>query len=299
MARRSGLETRLLGTGKEVLIGADHPFCPIGERINPTNKPRLTRAIREGNWAHLQRMARRQVRAGAKVVDINVGVPGADEAEAMRSAVRAVQEVIDVPISIDSSTIEVLLAGLEVAEGRPLVNSVPAEETYMKRLLPAIKDRDVAMIGMCMRGGANMPTTVEERLQIARTLLDEADKHGIASEDVIIDVLILPIGADHGTGLTTLQSIEQVATELGNNTSVGLSNLSFGMPDRQFLNTLMLAMCIQAGLTAAILDAVQTQIQMAVSGSDMIRGLDEYCMRWIAEFRARQAKEAAKKKGAA
>ena len=228
------METRLLGTGKEVLIGAGHPFCPIGERINPTNKPRLTRAIKEGNWGHLQRMARRQVRAGAKVVDINVGVPGADEAEAMRSAVRAIQEVIDVPISIDSSTIDVLLAGLEVAEGRPLVNSVPAEETYMKRLLPAIKDRDVAMIGMCMRGGANMPTTVEERLQIARTLLDEADKHGIASEDVIIDVLILPIGADHGTGLTTLQSIEQVATELGNNTSVGLSNLSFGMPDRQF-----------------------------------------------------------------
>ena len=293
------METRLLGTGKEVLIGADYPFCPIGERINPTNKPRLTRAIKEGNWAHLQRMARRQVRAGAKVVDINVGVPGADEAAAMRSAVRAVQEVIDVPISIDSSTIEVLLAGLEVAEGRPLVNSVPAEETYMKRLLPAIKDRDVAMIGMCMRGGANMPTTVEERLEIARTLLDQADQHGIASEDVIIDVLILPIGADHGTGLTTLRSIEQVATELGNNTSVGLSNLSFGMPDRQFLNTLMLAMCIQAGLTAAILDAVQTQIQMAVSGSDMIRGLDEYCMRWIAEFRARQAKQAAEKKGAA
>jgi 5-methyltetrahydrofolate--homocysteine methyltransferase len=293
------LETRLLGTGKEVLIGAGHPFCPIGERINPTNKPRLTRAIKEGNWGHLQRMARRQVRAGAKVVDINVGVPGADEAEAMRSAVRAIQEVIDVPISIDSSTIDVLLAGLEVAEGRPLVNSVPAEETYMKRLLPAIKDRDVAMIGMCMRGGANMPTTVEERLQIARTLLDEADKHGIASEDVIIDVLILPIGADHGTGLTTLQSIEQVATELGNNTSVGLSNLSFGMPDRQFLNTLMLAMCIQAGLTAAILDAAQTQIRMAISGSDMIRGFDEYCMRWIAEFRARQAKQAEKQQGAA
>ncbi len=293
------METRLLGTGKEVLIGAGHPFCPIGERINPTNKPRLTRAIKEGNWGHLQRMARRQVRAGAKVVDINVGVPGADEAEAMRSAVRAIQEVIDVPISIDSSTIDVLLAGLEVAEGRPLVNSVPAEETYMKRLLPAIKDRDVAMIGMCMRGGANMPTTVEERLQIARTLLDEADKHGIASEDVIIDVLILPIGADHGTGLTTLQSIEQVATELGNNTSVGLSNLSFGMPDRQFLNTLMLAMCIQAGLTAAILDAAQTQIRMAISGSDMIRGFDEYCMRWIAEFRARQAKQAEKQQGAA
>ncbi len=293
------METRLLGTGKEVLIGASHPFCPIGERINPTNKPRLTRAIKEGNWAHLQRMARRQVRAGAKVVDINVGVPGVDEAGAMRSAVRAVQEVIDVPISIDSSTIEVLLAGLVVAEGRPLVNSVPAEETYMKRLLPAIKDRDVAMIGMCMRGGANMPTTVEGRLQIAHTLLDEADKHGIKSEDVIIDVLILPIGADHGTGLTTLQSIEKIATGLGNNTSVGLSNLSFGMPDRQFLNTLMLAMCIQAGLTAAILDVVQTQVQMAVSGSDMIRGLDEYCMRWIAEFRARQAKQAAKQKGAA
>ena len=293
------METRLLGTAKEVLIGANHPFCPIGERINPTNKPRLTRAIKEGNWAHLQRMAGRQVRAGAKVIDINVGVPGADEAAAMRSAVRAIQEVIDVPISIDSSTIDVLLAGLEVAEGRPLVNSVPAEETYMERLLPAIKDRDAAMIGMCMKGGANMPTTVEERLEIAHTLLDQADKHGIASEDVIIDVLILPIGADHGTGLTTLQSIQQVATDLGNNTSVGLSNLSFGMPDRQFLNTLMLAMCVQAGLTAAILDVVQTQIQMAISGSDMIRGLDEYCMQWIKEFRARQAKQAAKKKGAA
>ena len=161
------METRLQGTGTEVVIGPDRTFCAIGERINPTNKPRLTRAIKEGDWGHLQRMARRQVKAGANVVDINVGVPGADEAEAMRSAVRAVQEVIDVPISIDSSTIDVLLAGLEVAEGRPLVNSVPAEETYMKRLQPAIKDRDVPLIGMCMRGGANMPTTVEERLEVA------------------------------------------------------------------------------------------------------------------------------------
>lgn len=293
------METRLQGTGTEVVIGPDRTFCAIGERINPTNKPRLTRAIKEGDWSHLQRMARRQVKAGANVVDINVGVPGADEAEAMRSAVRAVQEVIDVPISIDSSTIDVLLAGLEVAEGRPLVNSVPAEETYMKRLLPAIKDRDVPMIGMCMRGGANMPTTVDERLEVAKTILRETEKHGIAAEDVIIDVLILPIGADHGTGLTTLRSIEKVSRELGNNTSVGLSNLSFGMPDRNFLNTMMLAMSIQAGLTAAIVDAMQTQIKMAVSGSDMIRGLDTYCVRWIAEFRAREAAAVEKQKGAA
>ena len=134
-----------------------------------------------------------------------------------------------------------------------------------------------------------MPTTVEERLEVAKTILRETEKHGIAAEDVIIDVLILPIGADHGTGLTTLRSIEKVSRELGNNTSVGLSNLSFGMPDRNFLNTMMLAMSIQAGLTAAIVDAMQTQIKMAVSGSDMIRGLDTYCIRWIAEFRAREA----------
>ena len=293
------METRLRGTGSELVIGPDQPFCIIGERINPTNKKRLTRAIRESEWAYLQRMAKRQVDGGAHIVDINVGVPGVDEAAAMRSAVRAVQEAVDVPISIDSSTIDVLLAGMEVAEGRPLVNSVPAEETYMKRLLPAIKDRDLPMVGMCMRGGANMPATVEERFEIAQILLREAEKHGIEPHDVIIDVLILPIGADHTTGQTTLDTIRRVSSELGNNTSVGLSNLSFGMPDRNFMNAMMLGMSVRSGLTAAIMDPLQTQTRMAILATDMIRGLDEFSMGWIAEFRKRQAKKAAKKKGAA
>lgn len=288
------METVLRGTCKEVIIGPGRPFCIIGERINPTNKARLTRAINDGDWSYLQNLAKRQVDAGAHVIDINVGVPGVDEAEAMRSAVRAVQEVLDVPISIDSSTIEVLLAGMEVAQGRPLVNSVPAEADYMQRLLPAIKDHDFAMIGICMRGGANMPATVEERLEIAQTLLAEAENHGIEPQDVLIDVLILPIGADHTTGHTTMESISRVTRELGNNTSVGLSNLSFGLPDRSFLNAMMLGMSIRAGLTAAIMDPLNIEASMAVCAANMIHGLDDYCMKWIAQYRKRVAKAKAK-----
>jgi len=174
-----------------------------------------------------------------------------------------------------------------------LVNSVPAEPDYMRRLLPAIKDRDAAMIGICMRGGASMPESAGERLEIARTLLAESEKHGIAPEDVIIDVIVLTIGADHRTALTSLDSIRRVTQELGNNTTVGLSNISFGLPNRAFLNAIMVAMAAQAGLTAAVVDPTSPEMRRAVRALDMFKGNDEYCANWIEAFRREQTEMAA------
>ena len=202
------------GDGLEVVISPDEAFVPIGERLNPTNKPRLQRAYDEGNWDYVQRDATRQVAAGAKVIDVNTGDPHHEiEARKMRDAVRAVQEVVDVPVSIDSYTIDVLLAGLEVARGRPLVNSVPFEAEYMQELLPAIAEHDACMIGMCTKGGAAMPETAEERVENARALVASAAEHGIAADRIVIDPVCLPVGANDVFGPGLLGAIRTLHRE--------------------------------------------------------------------------------------
>ena len=294
---RGSVRTVLRGRdGLEVVISPDEAFVPIGERLNPTNKPRLQRAYDEGNWTYVQRDATRQVAAGAAVIDVNTGDPHHEiEKRKMRDAVRAVQDVVDVPVSIDSYTIDVLLAGLEVARGRPLVNSVPFEADYMQDLLPAIAEHDACMIGMCTKGGAAMPETAEERVENARALVASAAEHGIAADRIVIDPVCLPVGANDIFGPGLLGAIRTLHREDDLNMSIGLSNVSFGLPARRSLNAATLLMAMEAGLTAAILDMTHKEIRHAVLAANLIRGRDEYSMSWISNYRAEQAREEARK----
>ena len=294
---RGSVRTVLRGRdGLEVVISPDEAFVPIGERLNPTNKPRLQRAYDEGNWDYVQRDATRQVAAGATVIDVNTGDPHHDiEKRKMRDAVRAVQDVVDVPVSIDSYTIDVLLAGLEVARGRPLVNSVPFEADYMQELLPAIAEHDACMIGMCTKGGAAMPETAEERVENARALVATAAEHGISADRIVIDPVCLPVGANDVFGPGLLGAIRTLHREDDLNMSVGLSNVSFGLPARRSLNAATLLMAMEAGLTAAILDMTHKEIRHAVLAANLIRGRDEYSMSWISNYRAEEARAEARK----
>lgn len=285
------MDTVLRGRdGLEVVIGRDRPFTPIGERLNPTNKPRLQRAYDNGDWAFVQRDAKRQVAAGARVVDVNTGDPHHDiEESKMRDAVRAVQEVVDVPVSIDSYTVKVLLAGLEVSEGRPIVNSVPFEADYMDELLPAIAEHGAAMIGMCTKGGAAMPETAQERVDNARSLIAVAGEHGVRPEDIVIDPVCLPIGANDVYGPGLIQAIHTLADEDGVNMSIGLSNVSFGLPNRRSLNAATLLLAIESGLTAAILDMTHKETRHAVMAANLIHGHDSFSSTWIQNFRSEEA----------
>ena len=297
VVNRGSVRTVLRGRdGLEVVISPDEAFVPIGERLNPTNKPRLQRAYDEGNWTYVQRDATRQVAAGATVIDVNTGDPHHDiEKRKMRDAVRAVQDVVDVPVSIDSYTIDVLLAGLEVARGRPLVNSVPFEADYMQELLPAIAEHDACMIGMCTKGGAAMPETAEERVENARALVASAAEHGISADRIVIDPVCLPVGAYDVFGPGLLGAVRTLHREDDLNMSIGLSNVSFGLPARRSLNAATLLMAMEAGLTAAILDMTHKEIRHAVLAANLIRGRDEYSMSWISNYRAEQAREEARK----
>ncbi len=282
--------------GREVVISSDEAFVPIGERLNPTNKPRLQRAYDEGNWKYVQREATRQVEAGARVVDVNTGDPHHEiEARKMRDAVLAVQEVVDVPVSIDSYTVDVLLAGLEVAEGRALVNSVPFETEYMDELLPAIAAHDACMIGMCTKGGAAMPETAEERVNNARALLATAAEHGIEADRVVIDPVCLPVGANDAFGPGLLGAIRTLHREDDVNMSIGLSNVSFGLPNRRSLNAAALLSAMEAGLTAAILDMTHKETRHAVLAANLIRGRDDFSASWISNYRAEEARAEARK----
>ena len=276
--------------GLEVVISRDGPFTPIGERLNPTNKPKLQQAYDRGDWSYVQRDARRQVAAGARVIDVNTGDPHHDiERRNMQDAVKAVQEAVDVPVSVDSYTVDVLLAGLEVAEGRPLVNSVPFEAEYMDELLPAIAEHDAAMIGMSTRGGAAMPQTADERVENARGLIEAANGYGVKAEDIVIDPVCLPIGANDVYGPGLIQAIRILADEDGVNMSVGLSNVSFGLPNRRTLNSATLLLAIEAGLTAAILDMTYKETRHAVMAANLMHGHDPFSANWIQNYRSEQA----------
>jgi len=295
------LETVLRGRdGRELIIGPNQPFTPIGERLNPTNKPRLQRAYDSGDWGFVRREAVRQVKAGAAVIDVNTGDPSHEiEARKMRDAVRAVQEAVDVPISIDSYTVDALVAGLEAVQGRPLINSVPFEREYMDELFPAIKAHDAVLIGMCTKGGAAMPQTAEERVANARALIAEAARHGIPPADILVDPVCLPIGANDIYGPGLLGAIRTLRREDDLNMSIGLSNLSFGLPYRRVLNAAGLLSAIACGLTAAIVDMTHREIRHAVLAANLLRGKDEYSGAWISNYRAEEAADAAKKGKAA
>ncbi len=285
--------TVLRSATKEVVIGADRPFCIIGERINPTGRPVLQAALREGDLSIIAKDVAAQVAGGADVLDINMGVPLTDEAELLVKAIRMVQSLTDLPICIDSSVVEALEAGLEAYQGRALVNSITAEDDRMAAILPLVKKYDAAIVAL-PNDEDEIPMEAEKRLALTEKIVRVAtQEYGIAIDDIVIDPLAMPIGADSSVGRTTLEVIRGIRERWGLNTTCGASNVSFGMPGRHALNSAWLPLAMSAGMTSAIMDARTPQIVDAVRASDLMLGNDEWGSSWISTHRARQAAEAA------
>ncbi|MCL5076332.1 MAG: dihydropteroate synthase [Chloroflexi bacterium] len=283
-----GVRTILSTAQRSVVIGHDLPVVIIGERINPTGRKKMAAAISNGDMLMLKEEARSQVAAGAHVIDINVGVSGIDEPQAMIAAVKAVCEVVDVPICIDSSSHEAKEAGLRTFQGKALVNSVTGEEESLSQGLPLIKQFGAAVIGLCM-DETGIPNTAAKRLEVARKIVQRAESLGIPREDVIIDPLCLTVGADYLAGKVALDTIALVVKELGLNVSGGVSNVSFGLPDRKPLNATFLAMTIARGLNCPITDPTQWEIRQTLLATDLMLGKDQYALRYITAYRQRQA----------
>jgi 5-methyltetrahydrofolate--homocysteine methyltransferase len=284
--------TVLSGPGGEVRIGDEHPFAIIGERINPTGRKRLTAEICAGDMTTVQADALAQVAAGARILDLNAGVPGFDEPKMLSRVVKAVHEVVGVPLCIDSSTPEALEAAVPLAQGKVLINSVTAETHSLERLLPLVKRFGAAVIGMANdEEGISMDP--ETRLAAARTIVEAAADHGIAREDVIIDPLTMPMGAAPDAATSMFATMRLIREELGVNLSCGASNISFGMPDRQGIDASFLTMSILSGMNCAITNPLHGAVRKATLAADLLLGRDGYGSAWIADHRAAQAVAAA------
>jgi 5-methyltetrahydrofolate--homocysteine methyltransferase len=282
------METRLSSRGREVVISIDRPFVIIGERINPTGRKVLAAEMKEGRMDRVRSDARAQAEAGAHMLDVNAGIPAIDEPALLVAAIKAVMEVTDRPICIDSSIIEALEAGLSAYEGKALVNSVTAEEERMERILPLVKKHGAAVIGMA-NDETGISMVPDERLALARRIVERAADHGIPREDVVIDPIAMTVAADPTCGVITLETMRLIREQLGNNMTCGASNVSFGLPDRPAVNAAFLPLAMHAGLTCAITNPLEPAVRRAILAGDLLLGHDEYAMRWIAAYRAEQA----------
>lgn len=283
------METVLKSAQKTVVIGPEKPTVLIGERINPTGKKRLAAALAAGDLEIVRKEAVAQVEAGADVLDINVGAAGVDEVEILPRAVRAVMEVVDVPVCIDTANVDALRAALEVhrelaPEGKPLINSVNGEEARLEAVLPLVAEYGAAVIGLTM-DDEGIPSTPERRLAVARKIVERAEALGIPRADVVIDCLAMTVGADSNAARITLEAIRMVRDELGVNQTLGASNVSFGLPDREMINQVFLGMVILAGVNCPIVDAAK--VRPAILAADLLLGRDAYGMRYIRAYRQR------------
>jgi len=283
------LETVLRSATKEVVIGHGRRFCLIGERINPTGRKIFQEQLRAGDLSAIERDVKAQVEGGADVLDVNMGVPLTDEPELLAKAIQLVQTLTDLPICIDSSVVEALEAGLSVYQGRALVNSITAEDDRMAAILPLVKKYDAAVIAL-PNDHDEIPMEWEKRLELVAKIVRVAtEEYGIAKADLVIDPLAMPIGADTGNSLVTMEAMRRIRDEHGLNMTCGASNVSFGMPDRHTLGAAWLPMAMTAGLTSAIMDTRTPQIVEAVKAADVFLGHDEWGGAWIAAHRAKAA----------
>jgi 5-methyltetrahydrofolate--homocysteine methyltransferase len=292
------LTTIIASKTKTVEISREKPTIIIGERINPTGRKKVLAALQAGEFDLVRDDAISQVQAGAAVLDVNAGVPGADEPALLQQLMRTVMEVTDVPLCIDTANPVALEAALSIFEGTALVNSVNGEEKSLNAVLPLVKEYGAAVIGLCMDDDG-IPATPEARLKAAAKVIERAAQFGIPPENVVIDPLAMTMGADHTSGLTTLKTIELVVKEFGVNITMGASNISFGLPDRKFVNSTYIAMAIHAGLTCPITNPMVPEVVIAMLGADLSMGRDEYGMNWIKAFRRRKKEAEMKETGRA
>lgn len=280
------MHTVLRSATKEVTIGIDRPFVVIGEKLNPTGNKKLAAALQADNLDAARQLAERQVAWGADVLDVNVGVPGLDEVSMISRIVELVARTVDVPLCIDSGNSEILAAGLKAAPGKPLVNSVNAEQRQMDSILPIVKDRGAAVIGLTIDDDG-IPKTPEGRAASAEKIVRRAAQIGIGVEDIIIDPLVMTVGSDSKAALITLQTIELIRRELGVNINLGASNVSFGLPDRMTVNQTFLAMAIHAGATCSITDPIR--LGLTIRSSDLLLGRDDFAVKYLKYYRSTEA----------
>lgn len=274
------METVVSSRTKEVRIGPDLPFVIIGERINPTGRKKLAAEMAAGDFSRVISDALAQVEAGAHMLDVNAGIPLADEPAILAEAIKVVQSVVDVPLAIDSSIVKALESGLAVYQGKALVNSVTGEEERLEAVLPLVKKYGAAVIGIS-NDETGISENPEVRLAVAKKIIERAQDHGIPREDVLIDPLVMPIGAMRYAGRQVFEIVRRCRDELKVNTCCGASNISFGLPNRGPLNATFLAMAIGAGLTSAITNPLEEHIRIAIKAADVLTGNDENCMNWI------------------
>ena len=280
--------TLIASATKEIIIGFDQPFCVIGERINPTGRKKLAAEMVEGNFDTVIKDALAQVAAGATMLDINAGVtsinPNETEPALMVETLKIVQDLVDIPLAIDSSVSSAIKAGLEVAKGRPLVNSVTGEVEKLEEILPLIKKYDVPVVAI-----SNDETGISEdpdvRFEVAKKIVEHAADYGIKPCDIVVDPLVMPIGAMGTAGQQVFALVRRLRNELGVNTTCGLSNISFGLPHRHGINSSFIPMVIASGMTSAIMNPCRPQEMQAVHAANVLAGTDANCSSWISTYR--------------
>ncbi len=277
-------QTRLSSATKEVVIGFDRPFVIIGERINPTGRKLLAAEMKQGDYSRVARDALAQVEAGAHMLDVNAGIPLADEPRILAETVALVQSITDVPLSIDSSIVAALEAGLAVYKGKALVNSVTGEEERLEAVLPLVKKHNAAVVAIS-NDEAGISENPDDRFAVAKRIVERAADHGVPREDIVVDPLIMPVGAVSSAGTQSLYLLRRLREELKVNTTCGASNFSFGLPNRHGLNQSFIPMAIGAGLTSAIANPLHNEEMTGIRGADVVMGNDPNCMRWIQTYR--------------
>ena len=277
-------DTVLSSATREVVIGFDRPFVLIGERINPTGRKILAAEMAAGEFSRVEADAIAQVAAGAQMLDVNAGIPLADEPAILAKAIQLVQGVTDVPLTIDSSIVAALEAGLGVYQGKALVNSVTGEEDRLETVLPLVAKHGAAVVAI-----SNDETGISEdpdvRFEVAKKIVERAADHGISSADIVVDPLVMPIGAINTAGRQVMHLLRRLREELKVNTTCGASNVSFGLPNRNGINAAFLPMAMAAGMTSAITNPLHPEVVQAILGADVMMGHDPDCARWITQYR--------------
>ena len=277
-------DTIISSNSKEVVIGFDRPFVMIGERINPTGRKLLSKEMAEGDFSRVEQDTLAQVAAGAQMLDVNAGIPLADEPRILAETIKLVQSLTDVPLSIDSSIVAALEAGLEVYQGKALLNSVTGEDERLDVVLPLVKKYGCAVIAI-----SNDETGISEdpdvRFAVAKKIIERAADYGIPYSDIVVDPLVMPIGAVNSAGKQVMSLVRRLQEELKVNTTCGASNVSFGLPNRNGVNAAFLTMAIASGLTSAITNPLHNPVLQAVMGADIMMGNDPNCTNWIKKFR--------------
>ena len=276
--------TVVSSASKEVVIGFEQPFVVIGERINPTGRKLLAEEMKNGDYSRVESDALAQIAAGAQILDVNAGIAMANEPRILAECVKLLQSISDTPLCIDSSIVEALEAGLEAYEGRALLNSVTGEEERLERVLPLVKKYECSVVAIS-NDDSGISEDVNVRFEVAKKIVERASDHGIPASRIVVDPLVMPVGAVNSAGRQVMDLVKRLRSELQVNTTCGASNLSFGLPNRTGLNAAFIGMAIASGMTSAITNPLHADLMQAIRGANVVMGHDPECMAWISANR--------------